>query len=375
MHSPTIAILGAGLSGLYAATLLTQRGVREVVLLEARVRPGGRILSVPARADGAGLPGDRVDLGPSWFWPQTQPQLDALIAALGLARFEQPEDGDMRVERSLREGVLTVRGYPNWPPSMRLAGGMAALTDALLAQLPPGFLHTDRTVRVLRCNEAGVAVEAVDAAGGVHYWQVDQVLLALPPRLAARRIAFEPELPPALLRQWQATPTWMAPHAKYVAVYPTAFWREQGLSGEARSAIGPLGEIHDASTPGGSAALFGFVGVPARTRQSLAPDALRAACREQLARLFGPQAAQPLTDYLQDWAQEPCTATPADFDSAGQHAVAPPSRAGEGPWRERLIGIGSEWSRRFPGYVAGAVEAVEAGLGHASGSGRRTSAP
>ncbi len=375
MHSPSIAILGAGLSGLYAATLLSQRGQHDVVLLEARAGPGGRILSVPARADGSDLPHDRVDLGPSWFWPHSQPQLDALIAALGLARFAQPEDGDMRVERSLREGVLTVRGYANWPPSMRLAGGMAALTDALLARLPPGCLHTDRAVRALRCNDKGIEVEAVDAAGRLHHWQVNQVLLALPPRLAAQRIAFEPGLPPALLRQWLATPTWMAPHAKYVAVYPTPFWREQGLSGEARSALGPLGEIHDASTPGGSAALFGFVGVPARTRQALAPDALRAACREQLARLFGPQAAQPLSDYLQDWAQEPCTATPADFDSAGQHAVAPPSRAGEGPWRERLIGIGSEWSRQFPGYVAGAVEAAGEGVGLATGTGGRPASP
>lgn len=364
MSSPRIAILGAGLSGLYAATLLSQRGQHDVVLLEARLRPGGRILSVPALQDGGVQPLDRVDLGPSWFWPHSQPQLDALIAALGLARFAQPEDGDMVVERSPREGVLRVRGYANSPTSMRLAGGMAALTDALLAQLPPGCLYTDRTVRALRCSDKGVEVEAVNAAGALHHWQVDQVLLALPPRLAAQRIAFEPGLPPALLRQWQATPTWMAPHAKYVAVYSTAFWREQGLSGEARSAVGPLGEIHDASTPGGSAALFGFVGVPARTRLQLAPDTLRAACREQLARLFGPQAALPLTDSLQDWAQEPCTATPADFDSAGQHAVAPPSRASEGPWRERLIGIGSEWSRQFPGYVAGAVEAVGEAMPH-----------
>ena len=358
MHSSRIAILGAGLSGLYAASLLTRRAGHEVLLLEARARAGGRILSVPARAHGAGAALDRVDLGPSWFWPSLQPQLDALIASLGLARFAQPEDGDMLVERSPREGVLRLRGHVTAPTSMRLVGGMAALTDALLAQLPPACLHTDRMVRTLRCADAMVEVEAVDAAGGLHHWQVDKVLLALPPRLAAQRIVFEPALPPELLRQWQATATWMAPHAKYLAVYPTAFWRERGLSGEARSALGPLGEIHDAGTPGGSAALFGFVGVPARTRLQLAPDALRAACRAQLARLFGAQAAAPQQDFLQDWAQEPHTATAADLDSAGQHAVAPPARASEGPWRERLLGIGSEWSTQFPGYLAGAVEAA-----------------
>src|SRR3546814_5242306 len=66
--------------------------------------------------------------------------------------------------------------------------------------------------------------------------------------------------------QWRETATCMAPHAKYVAIYDAPFWREQGLSGEVRSARGPMGEIHDASMPGGSAALFGFLGVPARTR-------------------------------------------------------------------------------------------------------------
>jgi monoamine oxidase len=44
------------------------------------------------------------------------------------------------------------------------------------------------------------------------------------------------------------------------------FWREQALSGSARSSIGPMGEIHDVSMPGGHAALFGFLGVPARVR-------------------------------------------------------------------------------------------------------------
>ncbi|EDT04545.1 hypothetical protein BamIOP4010DRAFT_1927 [Burkholderia ambifaria IOP40-10] len=65
----------------------------------------------------------------------------------------------------------------------------------------------------------------------------------------------------------------MAPHAKYIAIYDTPFWRDQGLSGEARSARGPFGEIHDASMPGGCAALFGFFGVPAQVRQNVSHGA------------------------------------------------------------------------------------------------------
>ena len=44
-------------------------------------------------------------------------------------------------------------------------------------------------------------------------------MLALPPRLAVSQITFTPALPSNLVTQWQNTATWMAPHAKYIAVY------------------------------------------------------------------------------------------------------------------------------------------------------------
>lgn len=70
-----IAIVGAGLAGLYAARLLNAKGV-DFVLIEARDRLGGRIFT----ADGAGLPcEDGFDLGPSWYWPHMQPAIGALI--------------------------------------------------------------------------------------------------------------------------------------------------------------------------------------------------------------------------------------------------------------------------------------------------------
>lgn len=367
MQTAQIVIVGGGLSGLYAAYLLQQRGFRDYVLLEAREVLGGRIVSVPAPAPGS-MPGsaaevaNRFDLGPSWFWPDYQRQLDRLVDELGLARFEQFEDGDMMVERSPHAAPARMRGYASAPPSMRLLGGMAALTNALHRRLDPARIFTGRTVRALRATEAQVEVESLDASGRMTTSRAEQVLLALPPRLVDARIAFSPVLPEALSRQWRATPTWMAPHAKYLAVFDMPFWRELGLSGEARSACGPLGEIHDASIPLGSAALFGFFGVPATVRKGVPEAELKALCRAQLARLFGPQAATPRVDFIQDWALEPYTATTADLDSAGQHVEAPPSMAESGPWRGRLTGIASEWSPQFPGYVAGAVEAASLAL-------------
>ncbi|MDN7682841.1 MULTISPECIES: flavin monoamine oxidase family protein [Burkholderia] len=366
MQTARIAIVGAGLSGLYAAFLLEQQGLRDYVLLEAREVLGGRIASASQHlARGTATASndmDRFDLGPTWFWPQLQPRLDRLVHDLGLRRFEQYEAGDMMVERSPDAAPIRMRGYANTPTSMRVAGGMSALIDALHRRLDTTRIVTGQSVLRIRGNDTHAEIDSTSAADGMTTWRVEHVLLAMPPRLAEERIEFIPPLPTALARQWHGTSTWMAPHAKYIAVYDTPFWREHGLSGDARSARGPLGEIHDASMPGASAALFGFFGIPARVRKIVADDVLRAHCRAQLVRLFGADAATPVFDVVKDWAQDPFTATATDLDDSSHHTPPPAATASSGVWHTRLTGIASEWSQQFPGYVAGAIEAASAGV-------------
>lgn len=367
VHTTRIAIVGAGLSGLYAAYLLQCQGISDFVVLEARDELGGRIASISAEGQAVQHSStnstfDRFDLGPTWFWPGYQEELDQLVDALGLERFVQFEAGDMVVERSYEGPAVRTRGYVNSPPSMRLVGGMGALIEALLRRVNPQKIASGQTVRRLRRHDAHVEVECHAANGVVTTWQAEHVLLALPPRLLESAIDFEPALPAELARQWRATATWMAPHAKYIAIYDTPFWRDQGLSGEARSMRGPLGEIHDASMPGGSSALFGFIGVPASTRSKIPDQMLRELCREQLTRMFGPAAAKPKAEFIKDWAHDPYTATSADVNAISQHAAAPSASASSGPWSGCLTGIASEWSPQFPGYLAGAVEAARLGV-------------
>lgn len=64
-------IIGGGLSGLYAAWLLSRKQ-RPFVVLEARGRLGGRILSTAHQ-------GFFSDLGPSWYWPDINPQILHLL--------------------------------------------------------------------------------------------------------------------------------------------------------------------------------------------------------------------------------------------------------------------------------------------------------
>lgn len=370
MQNLPIAIIGGGLSGLYAAFLLEQRGI-DYILLEARDRLGGRIAvaksSVDQNASRQSVDheesNDGFDLGPSWFWPEYQPQLSSFIETLNLPRFAQFEDGDMMVERAANELPIRTQGYQSSPPSMRLVGGMASLIDALYARLNPTRIITGRIVKHVTKTERCISIESESSseqmtAGQITTYQAQHVLLALPPRLAAANLNFEPALPQALITEWQETATWMAPHAKYVAVYDSPFWRNQGLSGSARSAVGPLTEIHDASLAAGEGAVFGFFGVPAYIRKSVSEMELKAHCRAQLVRLFGAQAETPTAEYLKDWAQDSLTATSADASGAGQHAVAPTAKPNTGAWQNCLTGSASEWSEAFPGYIAGAIDAA-----------------
>lgn len=365
MNTTRIAIVGAGLSGLYAAYLLERSGIQDYVLFDARPMTGGRIATASAAAwpaaPGKAAATTRFDLGPTWFWPDYQREFGELVSELKLERFEQYASGSMLVERTSDGLASRMQSYPSSPRSMRLVGGMSSLIEALRTRLDPARVVLGHTVRYLTLVDQYVEIDVEYAAGAAGTWRASHVLLAVPPRLAVESIEFSPSLPAALVGDWSATPTWMAPHAKYVAVYDHAFWRDQGLSGEARSAKGPMGEIHDASVPGGSAALFGFLGVPARVRKTVLDDILRAHCRAQLARLFGPEAQQPRAEFLKDWAQDPWTATEADLEAEPQ-AGTPPSVAADGPWRGRLTGIASEWSPQFPGYLAGAIEAAEVGI-------------
>ena len=370
MQDVPIAIIGGGLSGLYAAFLLEQKGI-DYILIEARDRLGGRI-AVAKSSAGQDDSSQSInhekshngfDLGPSWFWPEYQPQLSSLIEALGLPRFAQFEEGDMMVERGTNELPIRTQGYQSSPPSMRLEGGMTALIDALYARLDAKHIVTGQIVR--RLTKTGQHIEIASEYGSDHInagqtitYRAQHALLALPPRLAVSNIIFEPALPQDLALEWQKTDTWMAPHAKYVAVYDSPFWRDSGLSGAARSAIGPLTEIHDASLVEGSGALFGFFGVPAHVRQSVSDDVLKEHCRAQLVRLFGAQAGTPKAEYIKDWSQDAFTATPADASGTGQHTVAPTAKPKTGIWQNSLTGGASEWSEAFPGYIAGAIDAA-----------------
>ncbi|WP_299592718.1 FAD-dependent oxidoreductase [uncultured Tateyamaria sp.] len=348
----TTLIIGGGLSGLALAHALEKDG-RDYLLLEARDRFGGRILTQDV-GDG------QFDLGPAWFWPG-QPRIAALINELGLKRFDQYADGILTFEDETGQ-VQRGRGFASMEGSWRLQGGIGRLTQALAARIPHHRKRLNAVVTALHNDTAGI--RAVLSDGETH--TADRAVLAMPPRIAAE-LQYVPALADRTRDDMRAVPTWMAGQAKAVAVYDTPFWRDAGLSGDAMSRRGPLAEIHDASPASdGPFALFGFIGVPANARGDV--DQLRTHVLAQLVRLFGKEAETPRQLLIKDWAYDPLTSTAADQKPLFAHPSYRLSTAMTGLFDGRLILSGTETAAQFGGYLEGALEAAENALDQIKGS-------
>lgn len=348
-----IVVIGAGLSGLYSSYLLAEAG-HPVLLVEGRERIGGRIVS-----ENTGSVEHRVDLGPSWFWPGMNPRVEALLASLGLRSFAQHHAGAISIERADGQVMRQAVTWAQQPESFRVAGGMQAVVDALAARLGER-VHVKTGTRLRKMTQHSHAIELqFEDQAGIWTQFAAQVILAIPPRLLAQDVRMEPAWPLELQQQLRNTPTWMAQHAKFVAVYPTAFWREQGLSGAAMSQRGPLSEIHDASDENGQvAALFGFIGASASYRAGVGEAQLKRLALAQLGRLFGPAAAKPLQVYLQDWSSQPFTASQHDRHPLAMHPMYRPVPVPK-LWEQRLWLAGTEQSAEFGGYLEGALDSAE----------------
>lgn len=357
-----VAIIGGGIAGLTAAWQLSAAG-QHVTLFEARSRLGGRVVTTPAA-----LPKDTpwLDLGPAWFWPHQQ-HMRAVVAHLGLSVFEQHRAGLAMYDAGDGRAPEPFDASDQSAPSYRVAGGMAALTQALFlatqSATPPVTVHRDAAIHALTMRDDGIVL----TGDGVHC-AAQRVIVAAPPRVVARDITFTPALPDTISERLRGTVTWMGHAMKCVASYDRPFWRDAGRSGYAVSWGGPLQEIHDACTPSLSHtpagyALMGFVAprttTASRAFREASLDVRRAAVLAQLARLFGPDARRA-TGYAEyDWTRDPFTCGPNDDVPPAAHPEyddmlfdgVPTDNA----WNGRLIWAGSETSTVGGGYLDGAV--------------------
>ena len=278
----------------------------------------------------------------------------ALARRFSLPVFEQFSTGDLMLQDQ-SGAIQRGRGFASMQGSYRLAGGMQSLTDALASEIDATNVLLETSVLSLTASDGGITAALSDG----RRVNAKRVALAVPPRVIAETITFEPKLDAAQLSTMQNIPTWMAGQAKIVASYDQPYWRYAGLSGDAMSHRGPMVEIHDASPDkGGPYALFGFVGVPADVRE-VHGDEIKRLALAQLIALFGAELARPLDLVLQDWATLPEIARPGDRAGLHSHpSYGLPSNL-RGLWEGALLLTSTETAQGFGGFLEGALEAAE----------------
>ncbi len=198
------------------------------------------------------------------------------------------------------------------------------------------------------------AVAVTSSAGSV---EARRAVVAIAP---AQRLDIDIAPAPPIEYQQLAQRWPLGALTKSYAAYPTPFWREQGLSGQALCDEGPVFVTFDVSPgPDGPGILLGFTdprgfdGLPGEQRREMV-----LAC---FSTLFGPRAADPI-DYLdQRWGAE-------TFAPGGPTAAVPP-----GSWTEfgRLLRLpvgplhwaGTETADEWTGFMDGAVRSGQRAAG------------
>ncbi|WP_120500342.1 FAD-dependent oxidoreductase [Roseovarius sp. EL26] len=350
-----VLIVGGGLSGLALADRLTKAGT-DFLVVEAQDRLGGRILS-------ENLSDGMFDLGPAWFWPG-QPRMAQMVQRFSLPVFEQYTKGDLMYQD--QTGVIQRgHGYASMQGSYRIDGGMIRLINALADTLEASKILQETTVRALRFDGKKIT------ANLTHYGEpttihANRVVLAVPPRVAAKTITFEPKLGSEQTRAMEKIPTWMAGQAKIIAVYDAPYWRNAGLSGDAMSRRGPMVEIHDASPmEGGPYALFGFVGILPDAREAHKEEMIELALA-QFSALFGNALANPLDIMIKDWATAPQVATSQDRIAPENHPTYGLPHHLKDIWGGAIHLTSTETAHGFGGLLEGALEAAETSAQHLS---------
>jgi monoamine oxidase len=247
-------------------------------------------------------------------------------------------------------GIINLTSTQGGAQESRFVGG-SQLVSIRLAERLGRRVVLDAPVRRIEQSRTGVRV--MSDAGN---WHGRRVIVALAPTLAGD-IDYEPALPAQRAQLTQRFPQGSV--IKFEAVYPTPFWRADGLNGSSYCEIPPVHFTFDNSPPSGRpGVLLGFAtGTSARQLTVQSAARRRDAVLGVFERLFGPQAAHPRRLIEHNWSTEVWTRgcyagflAPGVWSDYGAALRAPV---------DRIHWAGTETSEIFTGYMDGAVRSGE----------------
>ncbi len=332
-----ILIIGAGLSGLITAYRLKQQGI-PFKILEARSRIGGRIFTTYGSDD---CP---TEMGATWFNSVHQ-ELLQLLDELGIEYFEQFMTGTSFYQPDPNSPAKSIE-IPQQDPSFRIVGGTSALINALYSTLDSKDIFLNQTVTHINFQNESVKVIADQVFEGTH------VVRAIPPKLWANKIQFEPNLPIELLAIANKTQTWMEDSIKVALRYEKPFWREQGLSGALFSNSGPLIEFYDHSNQERSK--FSLCGFLSTANKNLSEEDRKHNVLLQLKNTFGENALNFIDYQEYVWSNEQHTFQKSD-SPLFSHQNNGHSIFRNTFFDDRLLISSAESAKEFPGYMDGAI--------------------
>lgn len=238
----------------------------------------------------------------------------------------------------------------------RVLGGTHQISERLAARLGDRVLLDHEVTGIDHDGDdddagehhgGGVTVHTVRGA-----FRARRVVVALPPVLAGR-LRYAPALPAnrdALTAQMPAGNV-----HKFQLLYPTPFWRAEGLSGTVLSLDHDVSLVYDNCVPDSDAGiLVAFVeGHHAKAFNDLSEDERAARVLDDLAAYFGEAARTPIDLLQRNWSAEPFT--------RGCYG----GRLGTGLWTHlgcelrrpcgRLHWAGAETAEVWNGYMDGAI--------------------
>ena len=279
----------------------------------------------------------RTRIGRSYFRALAEAIFSADASDMSLlhALFYTVSNADMETLASTDDGAQRDR----------VVGGSVLVSQRLATGLD---VRLGQPVVTVAQDNDGVTLTT--RSGSIYRGQ--QVVIAVPPTLAGR-LHYDPVLPAWRDQLTQKTPAGTV--IKTFAAYPTPFWRDAGLNGQAISDRGPVKVTFDVSPPDAEVGLLlGFIEAgEARRWQRLGDDERRRQVLDCFVRYFGPQAANP-TSYLEkDWTAEEFTRGcygahfgPGVWTSYGEVLRKPIGR---------LHWAGAEYAVEWSGYMEGAV--------------------